>query len=178
MINKIYITRGSASGLQYRGLSAVFVWFHEPCLEVSEVSDSDDVFGEYTLRNELNGILYGHNCRYNFLYREENDTKSNFGNKIVRNDDGIDLPQILVDLMLNAKLYFTHKVFGDGPKSGYRTNTVVNLFGYDSLISNHIWKLVCDDFNGIDFMDWDKHDKTIPSWKFCKEVEIEINLVK
>jgi hypothetical protein len=143
-------------GLQFRGLGAVFVWFHEPCLDVTEIIQGDDIFAEGTLRDELNDILYGDNCRYNFVYREENDINSNFGNKIVRNNDGIDLSTVLVDLMKKGKLRFTHKVFGDGPKSGYSTNTVANLFGYDSPLSEHIWKLVCDDFDIIGFNDWDK----------------------
>jgi hypothetical protein len=42
----------------------------------------------------------------------------------------------------NAKLHFTHKVFGDDINLGYRVNTVVNLSVMIQFL-NHIWKLVC-----------------------------------
>lgn len=173
---KIWITRGSARGLISRGLGNVFVWFHEPCLDVDD--SSTEMFSlENTIRDDLHGILYDKNIRYNFVYRSANDVKSSFGTKLIRNDDGIDFPIKLVDFYENNRLVFKHKVFGDGPKSNYIPNSTNNIFGYDTPISDKIWQLVCDDFDGIEFRQWDKHDNAMPWWNFCKEIEIEITLI-
>lgn len=173
---KIYITRGSAISLIFRGLGNVFVWFHEPCLEVFERGDGDVFSLDDTLRKKLKGILYDTNCKYNFVYRSENDVKSPFGNKLIRNHDGIDFPLKLIEHYNNYEIRFEHRVFGSGEKVNYQRNTVSNIFGYDNEISDKIWKMVCDEFDGIEFDEWDKYEQQIPWWNFCRELEIEIKL--
>ncbi len=176
---KIWITRGDGSRLQSRGLEAVFVWFHEPCLKVSETLD---YFENGDGHKELEGILYGRNCRYNFIYRSDNDRLASFGDKLIRNDDGIDFPEILEQYRKEHKLQFEHEVFGSGHIVGYSYNNARILFGYPDQdrcpdVAKKIWELVEEDFKGIPFDDWDKAEKDIPWWRFCKQIEIDIKLV-
>ncbi len=176
---KIWITRLSASSLLSRGLGNVFVWFQEPCLDICErdVDIFSDNYDE-SLHKKLQGVLYSPNCRHNFIYRKENNVKSKFGTKLIRNSDGIDFPELLIELEKNRELKFEHKVFGDGRKTGYRPTSVGNLFGYDCEIAKKIWELVYIDFKDIPFREWDKHEEKIPWWNFCKEIEIEISLIE
>jgi hypothetical protein len=69
--NKIYIT-DSGMGLQFRGLGAVFCSTNRLIKKTID-NQGDDIFAEGTLRDELNMVI---NCRYNFVYREENDINS------------------------------------------------------------------------------------------------------
>lgn len=177
MIQTIYITRDDAGGIISRGLGNVYVWFHEPCLMIRE--RNTDMFSlDNSLYLQLQGILYSKNAHHNFLYRKENDCKSEFGEKLIRNDDGVDFPQILVDLKNEWKLTFKHEVFGSGSKVGYRPNSVGNVFGYDNEVSHHIWKMIIDEFKeepnmrkwkDVDGKEW---------WRFCRKMEIEVNLPK
>lgn len=183
MKQTIWITRDSASGLISRGLGQVFVWFHEPCLNI-EIANDDPFSNENhlqdNLRHQLEGVLFGPNCRYNFLYRD---------NKIIRNDGQsieTELSDELIELYKHRKLTFRHEVFGSGQKVSYRPNSVGNLFGYDCELSQHIWELIRKDFNENvgktttiqEFYDWDKIEEDRPWFKFCKQIEIDITLSK
>lgn len=190
MLDKpIYLTRGSNRSLQFRGLQNVYVWMHEPCLEICPQIDMFELDFK-NIYDNLKDILYGNNVKYNFLYRSENDINSEFGNKLVRNNDGIDIPQILIDMyydydlssniLVNSnydkRLKFYHEVHGSGRKVGFRPVNVGDFFGYDNQISHVIWNIVKDDFGDIPFEDWDKYEKEIPWWKFCKKLNLKMEI--
>lgn len=177
----IYITRDNADAIISRGLSNVYVWFHEPCLEIEQTQDifsekSDEVY------QQLKGIIYDKNVKYNFIYRSENDRNSSFGDKLIRNDDGIDFPEVLVDFLNERKVRFQHKKFGDGRHVGYRKNSVADLFGFDNEISKKIWEMIIDEFEGAQSYShdniryWKDLEKSKPWWKFCKKMEIDITI--
>lgn len=177
---KLYITRGSCGAVSTSGLGAVFLWFNEPALFVSETGDkSDDPFQLDNLIEELTGSLYTtKGSQHNFIYRNTNDRESGFGSKLIRNPDGVDFPEILRDYKKDGKLSFRHQVFGDGPKSNYAPIRVGSSLGYDSPLSSHIWELVCAEFGDIPMTEWYKYENEIPWWEFCKEIEVEINLIQ
>lgn len=178
MIKTIYITRGDAGSMISRGLGSVYVWFHEPCLEVEEIGNGDMFSLDRGLRDELYGILYSKNTRFNFVYRSENYVKSEFGGKLIRNHDGVDFPEKLVELyeVYPSKLRYRHKVFGSGRKSGYAPSSCGDLFGYDDYIAQKIWKIVCDEFNNVDLRQWKEEDAVRPWYRFCVKFDIEVNL--
>lgn len=188
MTKSIYITRRSISEIMWRGLGCVDVWFFEPCLEVEIFSNKTntpfDDDPEYDkLYKELQGILYTPNTIKNFIYRQDSTPTNHdleFGDNLVVNGTGEDFPQILIDLYKERKLNFNHRVFGSGNKVNYRANNVANLFGYDSDISKHIWKLVCEDIDiegKYEQLEWDGiSEEDRPWWRFCKKIDIEINL--
>lgn len=177
---KLYITRGSCNAVSISGLGAVFIWFNEPALFVYEKGDgTDEPFQLDNLIEELTGSLYTERGSiHNFIYRNTNDKESGFGSTLIRNPDGIDFPEILTEYKNAGKLSFKHQVFGDGPKSNYTPIKVGSSFGYDSPLSSHIWELVCKDFGDIPMMEWHKYESELPWWKFCKEIEVEINLIQ
>ncbi|WP_432221299.1 hypothetical protein ACRASX_11295 [Flavobacterium sp. TMP13] len=170
---KIWITRSCGGSLTSRGLGNVFVWFQEPCLHISEMNEEMFALND-TFHKSLYGSLYSKNSHHNFLYRSENDKFSLFGTKVIRNADGIDLPKNLVELEKENKLRFEHRVFGDGIKTDYKPTKVPLVFGYDSNISQKIWEMILDEFEGIDQREWSELDNNKPFWKFCKQMEIEI----
>lgn len=175
MKQTIYITRNSVGSIHSRGLASVYVWFFEPCINVENMGEAwSEEYDE--IHEKLKPFIYGHNCKYNFLYRSENDVKSDFGDKLIRNDDGIDFPEELVKLKKEYKVKFIHDVFGSGHKTNYRPNTVANMFGYSSDISLKIWDLILEEFS--EYEDWmDREiDTKKPWWLFCKKLDIEIKL--
>lgn len=189
MEREIYITRRSISEVMTGGLSRVDVWFCEPCLNVeiatSSIYSPWDVDDEYDkLYKELQGILFGQNVIHNFIYRKDNRSLNHnleFGDNLVCNGSGEEFPQVLIDLYEERRVRFRHGVFGSGNRVNYVPNNVANLFGYDSELSEHIWKLVCEDIDPKDeyknLYEWDRiSDKDRPWWRFCKKVEISINL--
>ena len=180
----IYITRAGGGELLSRGMSQVYIWFHEPCLEITERQSEDDPWSlDNELGDSLKGILYGDNCRYNFLYRKGNDCKSEFGDKLIRNGDGIDIPIKLIELKEARELRFSHEVFGDGRKTGYRPTSAYSLFGFDSKESAIIWDLVVEDLQqGVpltdkEFYTWSEKEKERPWWRFCKKMTLEVGLI-
>lgn len=182
---KIWITRAGGGSLVSRGMGQIFVWFHEPCLNVDIWNDDpfrEDNSEQDQIRKDLFGILYEKNLQYNFIYRAENNKKSAFGNKLIRNDDGIDFPEKLVELYDNHKLTFSHEVFGSGPKGSYTKNTLSNMFGYDHPVSQKAWELVVEEFQQgkeltrEEFLNWSNREKELPWYRFCRELEIEITL--
>lgn len=171
----IYITRSTGSFLQMRGLQGVLIWMHEPCLEVNvrlDVFESDDK----KIKKELDSLLYGKNSMYSFLYRSENDRDSEFGDKLIRNVDGIDIPDRLIELEEERKVQFYHSVLGGGRKTGYRPMNAGDFFGYDSEEAHTIWKMICDEYKDIPYNEWDKYEKEIPWFRFCKKLKIKIEL--
>lgn len=175
--NTIWITRSCGGGLTSRGLGNVNVWFQQPCINIYDPSEDNDMWSlDNSFRDSLFGTLYDRNVKYNFLFRAENDIKSEFGTKLIRNGDGIDIPQLLIDLEKERKLRFEFEVFGDGLKTGYRPTKVPLVFGYDSEISAKIWKMILDEFEGVHQLDWSKLDDEKPFWLFCKQMDITMKL--
>ncbi len=171
----IYITRADGGSLLSRGLSQVYVWFHEPCLEITERHLEIDPWPlDNKLGESLEGILYGHNCRHNFIYRD---------GRVVRNGDEIDIPEKLIELEKERVLRFEQEVFGDGRKTGYRPTSAYSLFGFDSEESNMIWDLVVEDLQqGVPLTDekfysWSEKEKERPWWRFCKKMTLDLSLV-
>lgn len=177
MQKTVYVTRGSNSSLISRGLQNVFIWFHEPCLEIEDTLEMFDLKGK-DFHDSLKNILYGHNCKYNFIYRSENNINSDFGNLLIRNDDGIDFPEKLIELKNNNELYFKHVVFGSGRKVGFRPINAGDLFGYESEESEFIWNIIKNEFKDIPYTEWDKYENEIPWWRFCKKIQLNICINK
>lgn len=189
MTKTIYITRRTISEIISGGLSRVDVWFTEPCLNVKigfnkELCPFDDDTEYDIIHEKLKGVLFSDNSIHNFIYRTNNQPinhNGEFGDKLIVNSTGEDFPQILIDLYNERKLNFKHGVFGSGNKVNYRPNNVANLFGYDSEISKHIWRLVYQDIDPQNLYtslnDWDNiKEEDNPWWRFCKKIDIEINL--
>ena len=172
---KIWITRGCGGSLTSRGLGNVNVWFQEPCINIYD--PNEEMFPlDNSFQDSLFGTLYTRNAKHNFVFRAENDVKSEFGPKLIRNADGIDIPQLLIDLEKERKLRFEFEVFGDGLKTGYRPTKVPLIFGYDSEISAKIWQMILDEFDGVHQLDWSKLNDEKPFWLFCKQMEITMKL--
>ena len=175
LTTKIWITRGCGGSLTSRGLGNVNVWFQEPCINIYD--PNEEMFPlDNSFQDSLFGTLYTRNAKHNFVFRAENDVKSEFGPKLIRNADGIDIPQLLIDLEKEGKLRFEFEVFGDGLKTGYRPTKVPLIFGYDSEISAKIWQMILDEFDGVHQLDWSKLNDEKPFWLFCKQMEITMKL--
>lgn len=172
---EIYITRGMNSFLQARGLQGVLIWMHEPSLELNPRIDVCDYLDTKEYK-ELKELIYGENVMYGFVYRRKNDINSGFGDKLIRNFDGIDIQEKLIEYYDNRMVQFYHSVYGGGRKSGYRPVNVGDLFGYESEQALKIWKMICDEFGDIPYTEWDKHEKDIPWYRFCKKLTMKIDI--
>jgi hypothetical protein len=177
MIIPIWITRGCGGSLTSRGLGNVYVWFKEPCINIEDPNEEPWQL-DNTFRDSLYGILYDKNVKYNFLYRSENDRSSPFGDKLIRNGDGIDIPEKLIELEKQGLLRFNHEVYGDGLKTGYKPTRVPLVFGYESEISRKIWSIIIEEFGDTHQLEWSTMDEKKPFYRFCKMMEIEINLAE
>jgi hypothetical protein len=183
MIEKtIWITRECGSSIVSGGLKYVYVWFHEPCLEV-ELIRKGDIFDEDLeadkLTKDLQGILFSRNCIHNFKYYGEIGERL----KLLTNTDEMDeFPEILSDLLEQRKVRFKHEIFGGGHKQNHRKNCVVDYFGYDSEISKIIWAEVVKDFVGEEELDdklfrsFSDIEKQKQWWRFCFKMNIKLSL--